>query len=282
MSMWRPPVPPFPSTNDPSEVADWVELTVCATGSRFGRGKLQTTMAREDAGDVNVVADIWAELESRARLFDRRWPFRITHDGVEPIARPRSFAMHVFMAALGMRTNIDGAGRELFEHTVAELLRGIVGPNTVRIGAPRRPPIRTSLTDAVRDYFDAAAEDSAILRPFPTTDGDLGLDVAGWMTFSDSRGGYLHLIGQCATGADWPEKLLELNVRKWGDHVNWSVNPVRFFALPFIVRMDQFRRATLDGGLLLDRPRLMQLATMSPISTRLRLQLQRYCTGLYS
>ena len=279
--IWRPPPPPFPFDGDISEIADWAELTVAATGSSVGRGKVQTTMAREDAGDASRVADVWSELRRRDSLFGPNWPFRLTLNVLSPRRPTTMFSLHVFLAALGMRTNIDFEGRELFEHAVAEILQGLVGPQTMRLGAPRRAPVPASLTDAVKEYFGSATEDAAILRPFPTSDGDLGLDVAGWMTFDDDRGGFLHFIGQCATGADWRDKLLELNPHKWNDHVNWSVPPVRFFALPFVVKREEFRRTSLDGGLILDRPRLVHLAAKAPVSTSLRRKLQNYCSTLY-
>ena len=107
------------------------------------------------------------------------------------------------------------------------------------------------------------------------------MDIANWVPFNDGRGGYVHFIGQCATGADWEDKLTELNPHKWGDHVNWAVPPVRFFATPFVIPTEAFRRSSLDGGLVLDRPRLMELASKTTVSARTIKKLRKYTNTLY-
>jgi hypothetical protein len=109
----------------------------------------------------------------------------------------------------------------------------------------------------------------------------LGLDIATWKAFRDERGGYLHLIGQCATGADWRDKLTELTPQKWLDHMVWAIPPVRFFATPFVLRAEEFRRVSMEGGLILDRPRLWELAGQSRVARRLVRQVESYCRQLY-
>ena len=98
---------------------------------------------------------------------------------------------------------------------------------------------------------------------------DLDVDVVAWFPFLDRRGSYLHLVGQCATGADWKDKLTELNPHKWGDHLSWAVPPARFFATPLIIRKEEMRRLSKDGGLMLDRPRLIELADRRPLAKEL-------------
>jgi hypothetical protein len=51
----------------------------------------------------------------------------------------------------------------------------------------------------------------------------MGMEIVDSLSFEDDRGGYLHFVGQCATGADWKDKLPELNPHKIGDNINWAV-----------------------------------------------------------
>jgi hypothetical protein len=142
--------------------------------------------------------------------------------------------------------------------------------------------VPTSLADAVEVYCHQSLEDEGRLKAPPATDGDLGLDVVNWLSFADNRGGFLHFIGQCASGADWSDKLPELNPDKWGDHISWAVRPVRFFATPFVVPTPDFRRASKDGGLVLDRPRLMELAKKRPLSAAVLNLVRDYTGSLYN
>jgi hypothetical protein len=273
--------PPFPEDDDVAAVADWAELSAVLTGSPLSQAKLRTTVGRENAVSSTLVEDAWAELQQRKVLFGGAWPFRLDETTLTLRRRPGAIAWYAFLAALGLRYNIDNVGRELFEHCVAEVVAGLTGRRGLRIGFPRRAPMPTSLAEAVRVYCGGSAEELGVLHPTLPTDGDLGLDVVSWIAFRDARGGYLHFIGQCATGADWGDKLTELNPFKWGDHISWAVQPVRFFATPVIVRLGEFRRASKDGGLILDRPRLLALHEEAPLRGSTKRRVEAYCAELY-
>ena len=120
------------------------------------------------------------------------------------------------------------------------------------------------------------------LKTPPHGDKDLGLDVVTWMAFSDKRGAYLHFIGQCATGDDWYSKLHDLKVDWWKEHVGWAVEPVRFFATPIVVPTTKWRRTCLAAGLVLDRPRLIELFFRFSVRARWIAQIKSYCEALYT
>ena len=67
----------------------------------------------------------------------------------------------------------------------------------------------------------------------PSAEKDDGLDVLAWRPFADPRCNFVCLFGQCATGADWPNKNPEpkefLNV--WLRLETPAVNPAIF--VPF-------------------------------------------------
>ena len=232
-------------------------------------------------------ADVFDELERRNNLMGNLWPFELDDNVNARVvsvrgANPRGRALYTFLAALGLRQNITADGRVLFEECVNELSAAITGRAGIRIGFPRKAPVPTSLADAVDLYCKESCEQEGKMKAPPATDNDLGLDIATWISFRDKRGGYLHLIGQCATGADWPDKLTELNPEKWNDHVSWAVKPVRFFATPFIVSVQEFRRASKDGGLMLDRVRLLELARTRPLSDSIAKRVRSYADRLYN
>jgi len=120
-----------------------------------------------------------------------------------------------------------------------------------------------------------------VIREPPATDNDLKMDVVAWRAFDDDRGGYVNLVGQCATGADWEDKLEELNISVVEDHLNWTVSPIRFFATPHVVPRQKFRRASKRGGIILDRPRLLELSRHSQLESQTRDEIEDVVSNLY-
>lgn len=272
--------PPFPSDDDIPILADWVELATMGGQHPLTRGKLRTTMGRESVGAADRRTDeTWLELTRRAKIQAKGWPLKLDGDTLSVARSDSALIFHYFLCAVSLGQNIDNAGRQLFEHCVSDVTAGLTLNHALRIGFPRTGGMPHSFREAVSLYCRLSGE--SVVAPPPGTDNDLGLDVASWRLFSDGRGGYLHFVGQCATGADWFEKLGDLDIRVWSDHVNWAVTPVRFFATPFVIPIERWRRSCLKGGLVLDRPRLLELATTSPLRPRRLAAILDYCRLLY-
>ncbi len=273
--------PPFPSENEPWLLADWIEATVLATWTPVSRASLKSLFAREDVEDVEArVADVWGEIRRRGRLCGDGSPLALMEEGdnLEPRGKLTTALFYYFLCLLSIGEEVDNRARELFEHCVTDLAFGLSGFPAVRIGAPRRPPVPVSLELAVEQYTASSVERLAV-RPLEPNDKDLGLDVATWHPYPDGRGGYLHFLGQCATGRDWFEdrKLFDLNLDVWKQHVAWLVSPVRFFALPFVVPETRWWRTCAGGGLVLDRPRLLELYCRRALpATRLK-EIRSWC-----
>jgi len=66
------------------------------------------------------------------------------------------------------------------------------------------------------------------------------------------------------------------------EHIHWAVPPVRFFATPFVVRHEDFRRSSMTGGLMLDRPRLTELSRKSDVTEATRTKVSDYVAGLHN
>lgn len=271
--------PPFPEENEPLLLADWAELWAMASPVPLSKGKLRTTLARESQLEEAVAVDAWSELERRSGLFSTDWPLELAEGALE--AKPDSDAkllFNYFMCALAYGYGIENEGRRIFEYCVRDVARALTGNTALRLGAPREP--YRPLADLVAEFCKDSLEPPGCTPP-PPTDKDLGLDIATWVSFPDRRGGHIHFWGQCATGQNWSEKLTELNPEKWRDHVNWAVPPVRFFATPFVLHENEFRRASQDAGLVLDRPRLLHLSTKAPLEVATAEMVKEYCSHLY-
>lgn len=92
------------------------------------------------------------------------------------------------------------------------------------------------------------------------------LDIVAWRDFEDGRRGKLIAFGQCATGAKWREKYLELPPPAkwcglWMRELPW-VDPIRSFFVPHRIEYEAYwEEACSYGGILFDRCRIAQLTT---------------------
>lgn len=269
--------PPFPEENEPELLADWAELWAMSEKRPLSLGKLRTTLARESQSSETSAADTWSELQRRSAVFRAEWPLRFEDEELRVAPEASTLLFNYFMCALTFRYGIENETRRVFELCVRDVMRALTRLDVMHLGAPRIP--HRPLKDVVADYCDASKEVKG--DDPPLTDKDLGLDVAAWISFPDGRGSYLHFLGQCATGGNWEDKLTELCVNQWRDHVRWAFDPVRFFATPFVIQNDDFRRVSQAAGLVLDRPRLLHLSTLSPLSSETVEQVRACCRALY-
>ena len=85
-----------------------------------------------------------------------------------------------------------------------------------------------------------------------------GLDLLCYRMFPDGRIGFPVYMMQCASGRYWQSKMGTPNLKVWRNVIVFGNEPVKAFAMPFIVSRDEFERSCVEiGGLLLDRYRLL-------------------------
>jgi hypothetical protein len=275
--------PEFPVGGDSADVADWAELLVIGRRKPLTHASLSRVAEREGGGiGEDVIDSAWESLGDRARLHGSRWPFQLADDTLAP-STPRAdlLALYTFLCLLSFSGEVEHAGRRLFEHCVSDLVVGLTNGPALRLGAPRIAPVPTGFEAAVT-YYGTAGDEKIVARLVdPDHEQDGGLDVASWFPFDDSRGCYLHLIGQCATGANWLDKTRDLTVDRWYDYIQWGLRPVPFLAIPRVILSNlQLRRVTKEAGLVLDRPRLLELCSRKPLSDERRLKVEQYCQQL--
>lgn len=196
------------------------------------------------------------------------WPLRLIGSRMSRrTATGIPIDLYRFLCLLGLGSN-DPTDRTLFEVLVASVIGAFTGREGIHLGAPASEGMDPSFRKRVEDYSKTAGllplEIKDTVLP---SDKDLGLDAATWRSFADQRGANLHFLVQCATGADWSEKLHDLDLAVWDDHLHWSPRPVRMFAVPFVLALSDAKwvRTSRKAGLLLDRPRIIELARSADI-----------------
>ncbi len=253
--------PAIPTDATVDEVADWCEVRVAATQNAFARSSLEGDLNRASYGDYQSFAiDVFSELSSRDSTFSAVGgrPVLLDPSGSTLEYQGGGLAVfYLFFAALGVRDSVKPTHRALFEHVTALALRGLGLDGVLRLGHPRDGGLPTSLDQAVDVY--CLQSRTRKHTPLPSTDKDLGLDVAAWRTFKCDRGYWMHVLAQCATGYDWSDKLHDLDIPQWESHVTWSPAPLRALSIPFFAPTQRLERHGRKAGLILDRPRLMEL-----------------------
>ncbi len=99
------------------------------------------------------------------------------------------------------------------------------------------------------------------------------LDIVVWRRFADGRPGQLIGFGQCKTGTNWTDDLIQLQPEafcaKWMRR-RPAVPPVRLYFVADRVKNQWYERC-VDGGILFDRCRIMEHATDLPTALVARL-----------
>jgi hypothetical protein len=100
--------------------------------------------------------------------------------------------------------------------------------------------------------------------------GDAKLDLAAWRRFADKRQGGLLGFAQCKTGVHWKDHLTKLRpetfCRRFFQQVP-TVLPVRLYMVPNRIGSHRWEEHSLDGGLLMDRCRILQYGGALSLST---------------
>lgn len=230
-----------------------------------------TRWQRDDAAAERVVGRVQEEIERRAAMLGDAYPFEVS-DGVLRYRQSELGFYEFCLAACMAETITQGEFVHLprdFERFVALVVRGYMGPHAymLHVGAPREAQVGTRFSDAMLKLHEACGEwkwdPEEGLPDEHRMAGDEGVDFVVWKSPLDKRPGQIFLLGQCACGDDWEDKFHDLNLERFGKWFRPRVypDPVRVFATPHHVTNQFLREAQREAGLVLDRARLVLIAS---------------------
>jgi hypothetical protein len=213
-----------------------------------------------------LLAAVSSELEDRRASCGGGYPFSVSAMSIKaPEQRFRS--VYVFLLLLANKGIAAGpadlSATELFEEVAAEAGRGYFGgpdgAQHYQFGFPRRRSpagFRHAMTDLCRQLGEGGGPRT---RPTTQNQKDAKLDLVVWRPFPDGRAGKMVAFGQCAAGADWTNKLSELDPRafmgKWMTDP-LPITPSRLFFCPVRITRDDWLPRVWDAGLIFDRCRI--------------------------
>jgi hypothetical protein len=245
-----------------SDLADWAEVSALRLGKTFKRGDLKSAVDGVESGGERLVEGAWTELSRRFELLGESWPFQLNASRLvrRDVLSDDQRLIFEYLAVISY-SSLTSVDRLLFERIVLAMVQYRFAGAAYRIGHPAIPSIPSSLVRRIRLYqLFAGLKDLELGKPPLPADKDLGMDVISWYPFADARGGNVHFLLQCATGRDWYEKDLDINLTTIREHVSWGSEPVRVLCIPRSVTMEEARwlRVGRSAGSILDRTRIVR------------------------
>ncbi len=229
-------------------LADWIELrTLNSTRRRtshtdvIGLAQIADDSKVGDSVEIDgraeeLMGQVFDELDRRAKAADSAYPFRLNRSGTALDLVPDgemtdAECVYLFcllvseyrrkqMIAEAVFTPLAGTVEDLFQVCSTVAAAGLLRGPAKSFGSPR--PDGSGFLDALRRVFEGGfREGKAESKPRPgvssaTKDG--GIDIVAWNDFPDGLPSKLYLLGQCATGAQYPNKSVKVYIETlYGD-----------------------------------------------------------------
>jgi hypothetical protein len=285
---------PSPDADDKLvNLADWVEIKALldsdgnASQEDLARALVRAytvndTTARTLAGDVfKELADRYSSCVPLADA-GRTWeyPFKLNASAnllslrAKMTSRSRAGMVYMFLL-VASRADMDSRRKlagidptSAFERLCAEILLNFWGGSTdlsgsLVFGTARKKAQHNHSFEANIENLCTRLKEGRGIKPDATLPGagDGKLDLVVWRLFSDGRTGGLVGFGQCKTGIHWKTHLTKLEPRRFCEKYLQEpliIDPVRIYMVPHRVESRDWNDYSRDGGLLMDRCRLVQ------------------------
>ncbi|MGB9486538.1 MAG: hypothetical protein WCD04_10560 [Terriglobia bacterium] len=266
---------------DVGVLCDWIEASVLFLDEAHLSDTVVVDILKEEEiyrsqeFAWEIVEEAWSQLEDRQKWIGKASP--ITVESLRLIrhrdwqqAPAHSFYLALTLAGFypkwarrfGRNFTVQG---ELFEKLTKESVE-LLFPGWVvyptgwaRTHAKKIPAI----VEEVANLLSESKGD--IKRWVGLHANEAGLDLLCYRPFPDGRVGIPVYLMQCASGADWVEKLHTPNIEIWRQIVQFAARPGKAFAMPFALTHDEFPSKCLAvNGLTLDRYRLLSSGRDNP------------------
>lgn len=280
-----------PSSSKTDTLADWAEAA-CLFGKHTSVSESELEKVLDEAGTPNLddaVSDIWREIYLRHREVGKTHPVKTQHGRLERIqlwTQNLAYAFQLLLALEGQyeSTKISPQNRiptaKLFERLSTSVLKEYLSGEAINFGVSREEPIPKGFSDGIEYVCEKLKEIRGTLESYTSWTKDDGVDVIAWRPFGDERSGKVIILVQCASGGDWTNKVNEIGIDLWQDHIRCAVEPIKALAFPFVcLDKTQWRRLSRKGpGILLDRLRITSMfMSVSNPSSDLQTQLKVWC-----
>jgi hypothetical protein len=278
-------IPHTPRLSDDNTIlADWLEFEALTSDNGgcsllelarqlgiagVGDAENEALLEPRQFADNPKLDEVMNEIEGRSAGCSDGYPFEIDSAG-NSISRKADWTEYTYtnlllISLIDCHTSVQSTAGPIYPARLFEAICVVVaekylggrelGAKAYHFGAPRPDgsgfstalkALAASLKGTPHDIIDPSAEK------------DDGLDVLAWRPFADMRCNFMCLFGQCATGANWPEKMPQplefLNV--WLRLETPAVNPALF--VPFTLKQVEWMKKS-QSAIVFDRCRISTL-----------------------
>jgi hypothetical protein len=213
-----------------------------------------------------------SEIDRRCKVCGAGYPFALETNGMVLRDRATGSAQELLYRYLLLGTMLDmnkqkvqnGVdGTALLERLSAETLRQYLGESKARalvFGTAIQGSFKAKVDHLCKEIKEGGGFKN--IDPGPTSAKDGKLDSVAWIPFADSLPGKVILFCQCKTGSTWRGQITQLHPEDFATkfmegHI--LVNPVRVFCVAESINPLEWNSTTVDGGILLDRCRIVEL-----------------------
>lgn len=285
---------PSPEAEDKLvNLADWVEVkALLESDGNASQEDLARAVGRaysmDETAAKGLAAEVFKELGDRhdcciplpGKGHEWEYPFTLNASGsllslrrdIEPRKKPGvlyKFLLVASRADMDAQRKLEGLDpAALFEQLCADILLNFWGGRTDRSGAlifgtaksktAQNRKFQSNIESLCSTLKEGRGPKESAKAP---GGGDGKLDIVVWRIFADGRAGGLVGFGQCKTGIHWKTHLTKLQPRSFCQKFFQQpliIDPIRIYMVPHRVEGAAWEAHTSEGGLLLDRCRLVQ------------------------
>ncbi|MCA9273197.1 MAG: hypothetical protein KDA31_09145 [Phycisphaerales bacterium] len=269
-----------PATQPLTELCDWAEIQAISSHRKATTqgdiikiiqpddlfGTVDNEPEDDAEADESLADDVLGLALKRKELLGKAYPFRITNRALEylPVLKYTSGSAYLFYLLFCTldSNNISPDARHQFEIESQYILHEFFGGESFHFGWT----IHNSSLGKIKKRISLFCEESKLgwnirdpLNVSPNSN-DIEIDAIVWKVPSDNRGNAFVVLGQCASGHDWPSKILTSARAKLEDCLDATRDGpwITCFCTPFQIPDSKWREsARSHDGMLFDRIRLV-------------------------
>jgi len=231
--------------------------------------------------------EVFTELSDRSRSAGAAYPFKLDGSVLRLRSSLEDFPVYVFCLCISslrfkQRKGATFFPRRVFEQLASVALSNYVEGESVRFGSPRTE-LPGPFKNAIAQLSMRLGEGEGYRHQQTPIGQDRTLDVVAWKPFVDELPGKLIVFGQCASGADWEQKLSELQPIAFCQQ--WLINtpvvaPLKAFFVPHRVPIVRWQWVSRLGGVVFDRCRLSFWAQKRRQKVKACPEIARWCNAV--